>query len=1207
MWEISGPGLKKPSYLFGTMHVSSKMVFNLSDSFYLGIRQADVVALETNPESWQEDMFNFNFAQGPGMPPLGGTGYRNTPSDYLTQRTLKVRPYEKLLQTALVSHPSTIDNLLYRSYSEAESDFEEDTYLDLYIYQVGKKWGKKIMGVERYEESMKLMMEAYLDAMKDKNRRDRSAEQDEDFSYSKLQDAYRTGNLDLLDTINRLNSFSAAFDEKFLYRRNEIQAESIDSIIRSGASLFVGVGAAHLPGQRGVIELLRQKGYRLRPVKMGARESTHKEAIEKMQVPIVLSRQVAEDGFFRLDVPGKLYRFSSVYSGFDQQQYADMANGSYYMVTRVQTAAPLRGQSPEMVLKKVDSLLYENIPGRILSRQPLVKNGYKGYDILNKTRRGDYQRYQIFVTPFEVLFFKVSGNGDYVKTSKGAERFFSSIELKEYLPRWTAYTPPAGGFTADLPHEPYVRKNGTWQFMALDRPTATAYEVVRTDLHNYEFVEEDTFDLSLMEESFTASDFFDKTLSRRQTTHQGYPALEAAYRQKDGSIALVKYIIQGPHYYTLVAQAPKEHPRMRQFLSSFTLKPFVYGPARAQSDTALSYTVTSPVDGGKKGSPLPGNFEGFYAGFQESDDGPPAEKTLYRDGVVANDTTGEKVYVSFFRSPRYQQVGDSAHFQKQDRFLYKREADWVIRSQTAATLPDGMKVWEYTLGEKGSSRMVWTKLFYRDGMGYAIRSLTDTLTPPSDFLATFYKTFRPADSLKGAAPGGKKTQLFFADFFSSDTVAHKRAVKSIDMATFDTADFDQLKRAVESLSWKEKNYLEVKSRFLAKMGELSSPRATDYLQSRYYAAGDTIDLQYAALENLVAQQTAYAFGAFKNILINEPPVLNMGSSEEEEEYGGAFIRNLYDSLQLTATLFPDLLPLVGIDDYKWPMMRLMGTLVDSNLLPAKKYAAYLPTFQLEAKQAWKKQLIAERNKSIEKARSRDRNNFSGDDEERDYGNDELSLYATLLLPFWEKQPAVPALLNALLGSTDKRLRYNTALLYVRRQKPLADSILVSLAADDAFRYDLYTELNRQNKGALFPKAWSSYLDLAKSKLLSYVEDRPDSVVYLDKLPVQWQGKDGFVYFFKYKRKAEDNNWKIASSGLVLADGKRFEPEEESENRLLRDRYDFTGLLDKKLNPEQPVRDQLQKALKQLLYSKRNSAREFYRGGDEETAGIRFGR
>src|SRR5439155_19793164 len=55
LWEISGNGLKKPSYLFGTMHVSDKLAFHLGDSFYTAIKSADVVALETNPESWQDD------------------------------------------------------------------------------------------------------------------------------------------------------------------------------------------------------------------------------------------------------------------------------------------------------------------------------------------------------------------------------------------------------------------------------------------------------------------------------------------------------------------------------------------------------------------------------------------------------------------------------------------------------------------------------------------------------------------------------------------------------------------------------------------------------------------------------------------------------------------------------------------------------------------------------------------------------------------------------------------------------------------------------------------------------------------------------------------------------------------------------------------------------------------------------------------------
>ena len=215
-WEISGHGLKKPSYLFGTMHVSSKIAFNLADSFYLAIKNSDVVALETNPETWQEDMNNYN---------MGSPNYRygfspgitnEMPNDFFNIRTLRFGKYEKKLEVAMFSKPSMINNLLYRSQSDNTSDFEEDTYLDLYIYQTGKKLGKKVAGVEKYEQSMKLMAEAFRDAAKEKNKKEKSFDYDEDFSPSKLQEAYRAGNLDQLDSINKLNSQSDACTVCFL-------------------------------------------------------------------------------------------------------------------------------------------------------------------------------------------------------------------------------------------------------------------------------------------------------------------------------------------------------------------------------------------------------------------------------------------------------------------------------------------------------------------------------------------------------------------------------------------------------------------------------------------------------------------------------------------------------------------------------------------------------------------------------------------------------------------------------------------------------------------------------------------------------------------------------------------------------------------------------------------------------------------------------
>jgi uncharacterized protein YbaP (TraB family) len=551
LWEIKGKGMPGPSYLFGTMHVSSKMAFNLSDSFYLGIKNAQVVALETNPGTWQEDFSKYDMMDE-YMRLMQGyrSGSYAEPREYLSIHSLKLTSYEKMMEAALYSNPSVINNFLYRSNSEYSSDFEEDTYLDLHIFQAGRKLGKKICGVEDFDGSMQLVKEAYADAAKEKNKKERSYDVDEDLSFRHLEEAYRTGNLDLLDTINKVNSQSAAFDEKFMYKRNEIQARSIDSILKKGQRLFVGVGAAHLPGQRGVIEMLRRMGYTLRPIRMKDRDHQHKEAIEKMRVPVQFSRQTAEDGFYSVNIPGKLYSFGPSYGGVTMMQYADMTNGSYYMVTRILTNAAILGHNEAQVERKIDSVLYENIPGKILSRKSIVRNGYRGFDISNRTRRGDHQRYHIFVTPFEIIVFKMSGNGNYVALGTEAEQFFSSIQLKELKPdpgtrSWKKFKPSIGGFEVELPHDPMLFQAKSWEYASYDALSKTAFAVIRTDVHNHDFLEEDSFDLNLMEESFSSSDFIERQLARNYVSSSGYPALDVSYRFKDSSVARVRFSKSG--------------------------------------------------------------------------------------------------------------------------------------------------------------------------------------------------------------------------------------------------------------------------------------------------------------------------------------------------------------------------------------------------------------------------------------------------------------------------------------------------------------------------------------------------------------------------------------------------------------------------------------------------------------------------------------
>src|SRR3954466_14325908 len=101
LWEITGNGMKKPSYLFGTMHISNKMVFHLSDSFYNAIRRADVVALELSPELWQADIPRMN-RQSQAYQRFA-SGYSD---DYIHEKTFTGTAFIPQMQRALSVDPA---------------------------------------------------------------------------------------------------------------------------------------------------------------------------------------------------------------------------------------------------------------------------------------------------------------------------------------------------------------------------------------------------------------------------------------------------------------------------------------------------------------------------------------------------------------------------------------------------------------------------------------------------------------------------------------------------------------------------------------------------------------------------------------------------------------------------------------------------------------------------------------------------------------------------------------------------------------------------------------------------------------------------------------------------------------------------------------------------------------------------------------------
>ncbi|MFL5810427.1 MAG: hypothetical protein ACJ749_12960, partial [Flavisolibacter sp.] len=658
------------------------------------------------------------------------------------------------------------------------------------------------------------------------------------------------------------------------------------------------------------------------------------------------------------------------------------------------------------------------------------------------------------------------------------------------------------------------------------------------------------------------------------------------------------------------------------FLNSFRITPFVYGPSKLETDTTLYFTVKTPVplEKAKKISLVPENMTRLTGGDENAS---LIERGTLRDRLITNDSTGEKIYVSFNKLSRYF-YNDGSRKKREDSTHFKTDKlDWTYLNRKNYKLPDSTKVFEYMIGDPRSSRYVQGKVFSRDGVSYRVETEGDTATKQSAFITDFFSSFAPSDTVKGIRPNERKTAIFFTDFFSTDSMLHKKAIRNVNIVDFDSADFPSLKKTIQSLSWKEKKYMDVKKDFVWQLASIRTKASADYLKQIYFAAGDTIELQYMALKALLHQKTPYAYGLFRDIMVTDPPILDLSSNAVSAGRGfhgglfnggfqetvqnnknGYFFDDLNDSLRLTVGIFKDILPLINIHDYEQPMMDLMSNLIDSNMIHAKDYESYLPKLLIEAKQQLKKQVISEKNKSIEKAQEDEstRNTYRVV-EDNDNGNATLNVYATLILPFWENNPAVEPLIRQMLSSTDKRLKFNTAVLLLRKNKPVADSLLNYFAAMDDYRYDLYSSLLENNLLNRFPAVYNNQEALAKSKLLALTSyDRPDSVLYLDKLPLKVKGQNGFVYFFKYKQKKDDNYWKIASVGMLPENAKQFEftptqvdPEDGA--------FDFTNLSSAKLTADEPVKDQLKKALKKLVYSKRNSASQFY--GDEDQMGMNF--
>jgi uncharacterized protein YbaP (TraB family) len=1201
LWEITNKNSQKKSYLFGTMHVSNKLAFNLSDSFYNALKLVDAVALENDPSTWQEDFQNSLMTR---LDLIYSINSNKESDDFITQKSFQFSYSENPLKIALSSDPEMINQFLYRSYSTS-ADFEENTFLDMHIYQCAKKMGKLFYGLEKFKESENLLLKAYKAEAAESKKKSKSTEAEEEVKTNnetslleKIQDAYRKGNLNLLDSLSLKDMQSEGFREYFLYKRNEIHANEITKIISQNKSVFAAVGAMHLAGKRGVIELLRKQGYIVKPITMGIQMSKKRDEINKIKVPKTLSKQFTIDSLFTVNTPGKLYNFTYA-SAIKSKQWvcADFDNGAYYMVSRIATQGIFWGFDTEKMTSKIDSILYENIPGKIIEKNAITTNYFKGFSILNKTSKGDFQRYQIYITPLELIVFKMSGFEEYVKGVEGNE-FFASIKFNKPVENWVEFKPNEGGYKILTPHNP-VTNNGnmvanTNDYMGFGSEKAKgleAYDAVSKTycfmLHkkiiNYNVLEEDTFSMALAMESFNTTKQFLAPNSQKKGTVNGLNYLEQIGKCVDGNNYTNRLYLDGYNYYLLIAKYPTKNDGAKKFLESFSRVDYATNTARLYVDSLLCFKVNSSL-----------SFDSLGLDFIEmsrirkkttaADDKTSKTEEIYNKPEeklsFKNDTTREEIMVISTPYSKYDYYKDSTKFwnglinnmnvkvnNKIDEFEFEV-------SSKKYSYPNNTRVLEVVYTDTNCTQNVYFKFILNKGRLFSIYTVNSNLYPMSGNKKQFFDSFEPLnDSTTNFDLFESKAQIFLNEFLSKDSTINKFARKNRKEANFNEKDLPIIIASINKLNAKDKNYLEDKESLIDILGSLKADTSVaSLLKNIYNKAADTSTFQNQAILSLAQLQTQKSFGYLSEIFSADPPIF-----QDEDETQNLF-NYFSDTLALAKQMLPSLLPLANLEDYKWSVYDLIIELTDSGFIKANDYESLYNTIFFEAKIQYKKLAISD-EKLINKTKDEDGNL----DDDKTYTNFyTLKKYAKLLMPFWNSNSQILPYFNKLLSSKNNSLKLDIAKVMDKNEKIVADSIWQNIASEEKQRLDLYDYLVLAKKTNKFPKTYLVQSSIVKS-ILNTGYDKKDSLVYLNKyLPITLKNNIGNVHFFKYKNEENDADWNIAFGGV--------QPSNINEINTNDDIKEFTS---KVLKTNQTVDTQIKKILKEKVYELRKSSSKFF--------------
>lgn len=254
LFRVTGNGLTAPSYLFGTLHAVPKNQFFINDSIRNCLNNSKGLILEMETKisiKQQIDLVpRLLLPRGKTLKSyMDSTDYRSFYNYLRDSMGIKEKKIERYFQFK----PIFLQAILLKELIGTPKAY------DVELRKLAKK--SKFTPLETLDDQLAILDSIPIaDQLPINDSGIRFKE-----SYFELLDLYLRQDIQNLITLVSSDNSLAGDDSVLLSRRNQRWLPKIEQQYKSEAT-FVAVGAAHLYGDRGLLTLLRNQGYRVTPI-----------------------------------------------------------------------------------------------------------------------------------------------------------------------------------------------------------------------------------------------------------------------------------------------------------------------------------------------------------------------------------------------------------------------------------------------------------------------------------------------------------------------------------------------------------------------------------------------------------------------------------------------------------------------------------------------------------------------------------------------------------------------------------------------------------------------------------------------------------------------------------------------------------------------------------------------------------------------------